>query len=184
MERFREFAYLSAKNSYQYITIMEFFLQEFEKLNMKLELKDVLNSFHGNYDEEQLQRDLNYLVSNNNLSIQEEEVYGIQTLEEYKKRKVYYSITSQGIFVARNVRDFFSLSGKVIVCNAYFDRILEDIKRCRDEEDSFVTRSVLYKDCRTVFQIYQDFISHFRYKPQSRIYTSDLQELQGQYILQ
>ena len=162
MEQFREFAYLSAKNSYHYISIMEYFLQEFEKLNMKLELKDVMNSFKGKYDEEQMQRDLNYLVSNNNLSIQGEEVYGIQTLEEYKKRKIYYSITSQGIFVARNVRDFFSLSGKVIVCNAYFERILEDIKRCRDEEDTFVTRSVLYKDCRTVFQIYQDFISQFR----------------------
>ncbi|MDO4978389.1 MAG: DUF2397 family protein [Eubacteriales bacterium] len=167
MNLFEEFTYLSTKNKYRYHILMGIFLRESERIHLEL-TEDFLYERYLSISEEsdldygksQLIRDLQYLVDNHNLSIQQENIQNIHTLEDYKNRKKYYSITKKGAFVARNIEQYLLLTNRTVLCDEHFKRVLEDIKECK-HSNAYSAWNMFYEDCRNVFQIYQDFLAEF-----------------------
>lgn len=167
MGLFEEFTYLSTKNKYRYNAIMELFLFESERINMEItedyiyqKIKEEGLLYEEDYSRAQLSHDLQFLLENNNISIHEENLQNIHTLEEYKNRKKYYSITKRGAFVARYIRQFLLVSNKTVLCDEHFERLMKDIRICK-HSNSLSAWTMLYDDSRNVFQIYQDFLAEF-----------------------
>lgn len=167
MNLYEEYAYLTTKNKYRYSSIMEIFLTESERIHMEITedfiYEKVLRMHHlqeNDYSKQQLVHDLQFLIENGNISIQEENLQNIHTLDEYKNRKKYYSITKKGAFVARNIRQYLLMSSKTSLCDEHFERLIKDIRECK-HKNSYSAWDMFFEDARTVFQIYQDFLAEF-----------------------
>ncbi|MDO4976701.1 MAG: DUF2397 family protein [Eubacteriales bacterium] len=177
MRTFTEFNLLSNKDAERFLAIMNIFLRESENLNFKLlpdEIYHMLDDVYlYHYDLEDLTKDLRYLCKNNNIKCQDENPFGIRTLEAYKNRKKYYSITSSGIAFTRAIKEYLSSAYRQkIVSEEYFKRVDTDLKKLENikEKEIFVWWDIFVDDCTKLFQSYQDYINQFNSEEFNNLY--------------
>ena len=98
-----ETKYLSQDNTYRYRPIMRFLYHKYEEAQnwlYKEEIYNAIKDYIPNYQIEDLERDLDFLVTNKNL-ITYQDIKNIQSIEEFKHKKYRYQMTDNAIEIER-----------------------------------------------------------------------------------
>lgn len=128
-----EASYLTAGNAWRYRTILRFFYQQHERLRHYLVLEEIYdhlqhNPHFQNYTEDQLQQDLDQLVSWKNL-IPRQDMGRVSSIEEFKKRKFRYQLTPYTIEFERMIIGLEQLGEGFggSLERTLFDRLLDNL---------------------------------------------------------
>lgn len=114
LKQIKEARYLAADNAWRYRAILHFFFEQHERLRYYLLPQEILNylralPYFEEYDGEQLEQDLNQLVTWNNL-IPRQDTGKVSSIEEFKKKKFRYQCTPYTVEMERMVRRLEGLS--------------------------------------------------------------------------
>ena len=96
LKRVTEVSYLTAQNVAQYRYILNFFYEEYKKLNYHLTPEDIFDviikePYFKDYTMEQLQQDLSSLVSWQNL-IAQQDVSRVNSIEQFKQKRLQHTL--------------------------------------------------------------------------------------------
>ncbi|MDA8229626.1 MAG: TIGR02677 family protein [Desulfitobacterium hafniense] len=178
----QEATYLTVTNAWRYRSILRYFYEQHERLRHYLVLEEIYlylreKPHFRDYSEEQLQQDLDQLVSWKNL-IPRQDTGRVTSIEEFKKRKFRYQLTPYTIEIERmvlgleNLGDGFGGSLE----RTLFDRLLENLIKltsCKErqglshyaifdktDEEIHLLWQDLYEDFRRLTENATDYLAH------------------------
>lgn len=154
-----EVSYLTTENAWRYRAILRYFYEQHERLRHFLFPEEAfeklkMSSYFNDYTMEQLQQDLNQLVTWKNL-IPRQEAGRVTTIEEFKRKKFRYQCTPYTVEIERMVLTLEqmgesfggSLEGTI------FERLLEELNKLDTIDDL---------GDETIFHIWEEIYTHFR----------------------
>lgn len=165
-----ETKYLATDNTYRYRPIMRFFYHKYEEAVNWLYKEDLypyMRELIPNYSMEELERDLSSLVDNMSL-VTYQDYKNIQSLAEFKNRKLRYQMTDYAIEIERMTIRLEELEVKVASLSPKRFEILkgylEDLVRINfdDVQGVYELWDRLMNEFIDINQNYQDFLKKFQ----------------------
>ncbi|EAE8346591.1 TIGR02677 family protein [Listeria monocytogenes] len=155
--KLNEASYITAENYQRYRLIMKYFYEQHRSMNDLLYRKDILKYIqeevgYTNYQEKELDQDLNSLISWGNLETRQE-ISEPKSIEEYKNRHFRYQISETSIAIEEMLENIANLAnGARGSLDKYtFERLLTCLRDLQISE--LVGQELL--------NIWEDTISHF-----------------------
>lgn len=169
LEQIQEVKYLSQENSNRYRAIMRFFYSKYEEAEYwlyKEEIYDEVKQAIGDYQLEECERDLEFLIENNSLK-RLQDTKNINTLNDFKYKNFRYQMTNNAVVIERMTLELEEMEVKVASLEPrLFERInhlikqLIDIYSC-DENKIYELWTDLNADFKNLNEQYQDFLKQF-----------------------
>lgn len=138
----QEATYLTVANAWRYRSILRYCYRQHERLRHYLPLEEIysvlkFSPHFQDYAEEQLQQDLDQLVTWKNL-IPRQETGRVSTIEEFKKRKFRYQLTPYTIEIERMVVGLENLGEGFggSLERTLFDRLLQALMRLTENAET------------------------------------------------
>lgn len=155
--KLNEASYITAENYQRYRLIMRYFYEQHRSMNDLLYRKNILKYIQeevgfANYQEKELDQDLNSLISWGNLETRQE-ISEPKSIEEYKNRHFRYQISESSVVIEEMLENITNLaSGARGSLDKYtFERLLTCLKDLQKGE--LVGQEVL--------NVWEDTIGHF-----------------------
>ena len=168
-EKIEEVKYLAQENTPIYRTIMRFFFNKYEQAEYWLYKEDVFDNIKDNFDNynmEELERNLEFLVQNGSLT-KLQDTQNINTVDEWKFRNFRYQMSDRAVIIERMTIELEELEVKVTNLEPrLFERIDHLIKQLIDieslKEDKIYEIWIdLINDFKNLNEQYQDFLKKF-----------------------
>ncbi len=165
-----ETKYLSTDNTYRYRPIMRFFYHKYEEAVNWLYKEDIypyMKELIPDYSMEELERDLTTLVDNMSL-VTYQDYKNIQSLTEFKNRKLRYQMTDYAIEIERMTIRLEELEVKVASLSPKRFEVLkgylEDLIKINfdDVQSVYELWDRLMNEFIDINQNYQDFLKKFQ----------------------
>jgi len=166
-----EASYLTANNTWRYRAILRFFYEQHERLRHYLVLEEIYdylkkNPYFQDYTEDQLQQDLDQLVSWKNL-IPRQDMGRVTTIEEFKKRKFRYQLTPYTIEFERMIIGLEKMGEGYggSLERTLFDRLLANLMKLTEvSKDGDSTSFLIFKQSNEQIHLLwkEDIFDNFR----------------------
>lgn len=169
LNRIDEVKYLTQENSYRYRPIMRFFFNKYEQAEYWLYKEDVyegVRKYIDNYNLEECERDLQFLIENNSLT-KLQDTQNINTISDFKFHNFRYQMTDSAVIIERMTLELEDIEVKVTNLEPrLFERINQLIKKLvniydLDEKQIYALWIDINNDFKNLNEQYQDFLKKF-----------------------
>ena len=169
LNQINEVKYLVQENTYRYRRIMQFFYNKYEEAEYwlyKEEIYKEVKKIISNYTEEEIDRDLEFLLNNGSLT-KLQDTQNINTINDFKFHNFRYQLTDRAVIIERMTHELEEIEVKVASLEPrLFERINDSIKRFTDIYN--LTENKIYElwidlnnDFKNLNEHYQDFLKKF-----------------------
>ncbi|MBF2663973.1 TIGR02677 family protein [Listeria seeligeri] len=155
--KLNEASYLTAENYQRYRLIMKYFYEQHRSMNDLLYRKDILKYIqeevgYTNYQEKELDQDLNSLISWGNLETRQE-ISKPKSIEEYKNRHFRYQISEASVAIEEMLENITNLASgaRGSLDKHTFERLLTCLRDLQKRE----------LDGQELLNIWEDILGHF-----------------------
>lgn len=182
LERIDEIKYLSQENTPIYRTIMRFLYNRYEQAEYWLYKDDIYQAIKDNladYSEEELERNLQFLVDNGSLT-KLQDTQNIMTIDDFKYHNFRYQLTDRAVLIERMTIELEEMEVKVASLEPrLFERInlllTQLIKTTElDENKNYELWVDLNHDFKSLNEQYQDFLKKFHEVRTEELLKSEL----------
>lgn len=169
LNRIDEVKYLTQENSYRYRPIMRFFFNKYEQAEYWLYKEDVYEEVKksiDNYNLEECERDLQFLIENNSLT-KLQDTQNINTISDFKFHNFRYQMTDSAVIIERMTLELEEIEVKITNLEPrLFERINQLIKKLvkvydLDEKQIYALWMDINNDFKNLNEQYQDFLKKF-----------------------
>lgn len=168
-----EVSYLTTENAWRYRAILRYFYHQHERLRHYLFSEEVYehlmdSPYFENYTPEQLQQDLNQLVTWKNL-IPRQETGRVTTIEEFKRKRFRYQCSPYTVEIERMVLNLEQMGESFggSLERTIFDRLLEGLNKLEtieklNPEETYQTWEGIYSNFRKLTENATDYLAHLK----------------------
>lgn len=169
LKQIEEVKYLAQENTIRYRTIMRFFFSKYEEAEYwlyKEEIYDAVKELINDYQIEECERDLEFLIQNKSLT-KLQDTKNINTLNDFKYQNFRYQMTDNAVVIERMTIELEEIEVKVASLEPrLFERINHIIKQLvdiynKDENKIYELWIDLNNDFKNLNEQYQDFLKQF-----------------------
>ena len=181
-ERIDEIKYLSQENTPIYRTIMRYLYNCYEQAEYWLYKDDIYQAIKDNlenYSEEELERNLQFLVDNGSLT-KLQDTQNIMTIDDFKYHNFRYQLTDRAVLIERMTIELEEMEVKVASLEPrLFERInslLTQLTKTMelDENKNYELWIDLNQDFKNLNEQYQDFLKKFHEVRTEELLKSEL----------
>lgn len=169
LNQIEEVKYLAQENTIRYRAIMRFFFSKYEEAEYwlyKEEIYNVVKEIISDYQIEECERDLEFLIQNKSLT-KIQDTQNINTLNDFKYQNFRYQMTDNAVIIERMTIELEEMEVKVANLEPrLFERISHTTKQLVDIYDKNEDRIYelwidLNNDFKSLNEQYQDFLKQF-----------------------
>lgn len=169
LNQIEEVKYLAQENTIRYRAIMRFFFSKYEEAEYwlyKEEIYDAVKELISDYQIEECERDLDFLIQNKSLT-KLQDTKNINTLNDFKYHNFRYQMTDNAVVIERMTIELEQIEVKVANLEPrLFERINHIIKQLvdiydKDENKIYELWVDLNNDFKNLNEQYQDFLKQF-----------------------
>lgn len=170
LEQINEVKYLAQENTYRYRLIVKFLFNKYEEAEYWLYKEEIYNEIKktiSTYTEEELDRDLEFLLTNGSIT-KLQDTQNVNTIDDFKYHNFRYQITDKAVVIERMTIELEEIEVKVTSLEPrLFERINNHIKRFTidiyslNESQIYELWIDLNNDFKNLNEHYQDFLKKF-----------------------
>lgn len=169
LKQIEEVKYLAQENTARYRAIMRFFFSKYEEAEYWLYKEEIYNAVKEliiDYQIEECERDLEFLVQNKSLT-KLQDTKNINTLNDFKYQNFRYQMSDNAVVIERMTIELEEIEVKVAALEPrLFERINHVIRQLvdiydKDENKIYELWIDLNNDFKNLNEQYQDFLKQF-----------------------